>query len=80
MAEKKDRKCWVMGRSVESDGVREAGITRPFIVFDDEGTANQAADMVKNVSGEKPAVVEGSLWRERKPRQPRERRAKAVTS
>lgn len=56
--------AWIMGRKHELPN-GHAYIGEPYIVFLDEGEAENAADLVERVSGERPDIVEASLHKSR---------------
>lgn len=60
--------CWIVGRRVviQSNSLEYVG--QPFIVFETEADANEAADLVEKVSGERPIVVESSFCPDRSKR------------
>lgn len=60
-----DRTCWVIGRKTTLATNGHSHISEPFIVFESEAEALSAADMVEKVSGERPLIVEASLWKPR---------------
>lgn len=54
--------CWIIGRKTTLANGHEypAG---PFIVFETEDEAGAAADMVEKISGERPVIIEGALYK-----------------
>jgi hypothetical protein len=56
-------KCFIIGRKATLLATGTYYIAEPFIVFEDEGEADGAADMVFRISGERPMKAEGAFYR-----------------
>lgn len=54
--------CWILGRKATIAPNGHEYIAEPFIAFYTEKAADEAADMIERVSGERPMKVEASLY------------------
>lgn len=54
--------CWILGRKARIEANGHEYVAEPFIVFSTEREADDAADMITRVSGERPMKVEASLY------------------
>jgi hypothetical protein len=56
-------KCYVIGKKAKLAANGHEYIAEPFIVFEGEGEAIGACDMVEKITGERPMQVEAALYR-----------------
>jgi hypothetical protein len=59
--------CYIMGRKAVIASNGHEYIAEPFIVFPTKEAAEEAADMVFRVSGERPMIVEAAAYKDRRP-------------